>query len=91
MQTVNDLVEAAAELWERQPSLKRIVVKLNEGFSGEGNAILDLRKIPEMSPEKASHAERVATLHERMESMSFQAKMRRGRISPVAFQSWGRC
>jgi hypothetical protein len=74
MQTVNDLVEAAAELWERQPSLKRIVVKLNEGFSGEGNAILDLRKIAEVAPDKASHAERVATLHERMESMSFQAK-----------------
>lgn len=74
MQTVNDLVEAAAELWERQPSLKRIVVKLNEGFSGEGNAILDLRKIPEMAPKKASHAERVAMIHERMESMSFQAK-----------------
>lgn len=74
MKTVNDLVEAAAELWERQPSLKRIVVKLNEGFSGEGNAILDLRKIPEVAPEKASHTKRVATLHERMESMSFQAK-----------------
>lgn len=74
MKTVSDLVEAAAELWERQPSLKRIVVKLNEGFSGEGNAILDLRKIPEVAPEKASHTERVATLHERMASMSFQAK-----------------
>ena len=74
MQTVNDLVVAAAELWERQPSLKRIVVKLNEGFSGEGNAILDLRKIPEMAPDKASHAERVAAIQERMESMSFQAK-----------------
>jgi hypothetical protein len=52
MQTVNDLVEAAAELWERQPSLKRIVVKLNEGFSGEGNAILDLRKIAEVARTK---------------------------------------
>ena len=72
--TAEDLVEAAAQLWERQPSLKRMVVKLNEGFSGEGNAILDLRRIPEMAPGKASHAERVAAIHERMEHLSFQAK-----------------
>lgn len=72
--TADDLVEAAAELWERNPDLKRMVVKLNEGFSGEGNAILDLRTIPEMAPAKASHAQRVAALHERMEHLSFQAK-----------------
>ena len=32
----------AAQLWTRNPDLKRIVIKLNEGFSGEGNAILKL-------------------------------------------------
>jgi hypothetical protein len=72
--TAEDLVEAAAQLWERQPQLKRMVVKLNEGFSGEGNAILDLRRIPEVAPLKASHAERVAAIGDRMEHMSFQAK-----------------
>ena len=40
--TVADLVEAAVELWQRQPQLQRMVIKLNEGFSGEGNAILRL-------------------------------------------------
>jgi hypothetical protein len=72
--TADDLVEAAAELWERNLELKRMVVKLNEGFSGEGNAILDLRRIPEAAPQKASHAERVAAIHERMEHLSFQSK-----------------
>ena len=71
--TADDLAVAAAELWERQPELKRMVIKLNEGFSGEGNAILDLRRIPEVAPGKASHAERVAAIHERMEHLSFQA------------------
>jgi hypothetical protein len=71
---VEDLVEAAAQLWERNSELKRIVVKLNEGFSGEGNAILDLRRIPEATPGQASHAERVATLEKYMARMSFQAK-----------------
>jgi hypothetical protein len=42
MKTIPDLVQAAVALWERQPYLQRMVVKLNEGFSGEGNAILDL-------------------------------------------------
>jgi len=38
----DDLVEAVAQLWEAHPDLGRCVVKLNEGFSGEGNATLDL-------------------------------------------------
>ncbi|MFM6282571.1 MAG: carboxylate-amine ligase, partial [Dolichospermum sp.] len=33
-----DLANAGADLWERQPTLQRMVIKLNEGFSGEGNA-----------------------------------------------------
>ena len=36
-----DLVEGLAELWQERPQLKRFVVKLNDSFSGEGNAILD--------------------------------------------------
>lgn len=69
-----DLAVAAANLWERQPSLKRIVVKLNEGISGEGNALLDLRPIQNEAPGKASHSERVAAISDRFQSMSFQAK-----------------
>ncbi|MEB3296029.1 MAG: peptide ligase PGM1-related protein [Cyanobacteriota bacterium] len=39
---LDNLSEATAELWEAHPDLSRCVVKLNEGFSGEGNACLDL-------------------------------------------------
>jgi hypothetical protein len=39
------LAGAVAELWETHPQLERVVVKLNEGFSGEGNACLDLRPL----------------------------------------------
>ncbi|MFN7678888.1 MAG: peptide ligase PGM1-related protein, partial [Cyanobacteriota bacterium] len=42
---LDGLAEAAAELWERQPSLRRCVVKLNEGISGQGNAPLDLEPL----------------------------------------------
>ena len=39
---LDDLSEAAAQLWEDHPQLQRCVVKLNHGFSGEGNAPLPL-------------------------------------------------
>ena len=42
---VNDLATATARLWQKQPNLKRIVIKLNEGFSGEGNALLRLDEL----------------------------------------------
>ncbi|MGB7292039.1 MAG: peptide ligase PGM1-related protein [Thermodesulfobacteriota bacterium] len=36
-----EMVNALAILKRRNPSLKRALVKLNEGFSGEGNALFD--------------------------------------------------
>ena len=69
-----DLAEAAADLWERQPNLKRMVVKLNEGFSGEGNALLDLRPISDLAPSKASHSERVVGISNSFVELRFQAK-----------------
>jgi hypothetical protein len=42
---LDDLAEVAAELWERNPQLRRCVVKLNEGISGEGNAPLKLEPL----------------------------------------------
>jgi hypothetical protein len=68
-----DLAVAASDLWEQNPELKRIVIKLNEGFSGEGNAILDLRLISGVAPGSASSSARVAAILKSMEKMSFQA------------------
>lgn len=69
-----DLASRASQLWERQPTLKRMVVKLNEGISGEGNALLDLRPIARLAPPGGSHEERVAAISDRFATMSFQAK-----------------
>ncbi|MBW4464709.1 MAG: carboxylate-amine ligase [Pegethrix bostrychoides GSE-TBD4-15B] len=77
VKTVDELAEAAADLWERQPQLQRIVVKLNEGFSGGGNALLDLRGLAEAAPGAKSGATerslRVAALRQQFERMSFQS------------------
>ena len=74
VQTADELAEVAAELWERQPQLQRIVVKLNEGFSGGGNALLDLRLLDDMRPEATDHVTRVAALRRQFEQMSFQSE-----------------
>ncbi len=69
-----DLAEASADLWERQPTLKRMVVKLNEGFSGEGNALLDLKPIQDLAPPNANYAQRVEALEKSFDTLRFQAK-----------------
>jgi hypothetical protein len=68
-----DLAKVAVELWERQPDLKRMVVKLNEGFSGQGNALLDLRPIQQVAPGSATSAERLQVVRDRFEWLSFQS------------------
>ncbi len=42
----DDLVGAVAELKRRRPDLRRAVIKLNEGFSGEGNALFSYDGAP---------------------------------------------
>jgi PGM1 C-terminal domain len=69
----DDLSIAAAELWERNPDLKRIVVKLNEGFSGGGNALLTLKPLQQVAPGAGSMAERAAAIRDRFPYLSFQA------------------
>ncbi len=40
LKTYEDIVHAVAALKDMYPDLKKAVIKLNDGFSGEGNAIL---------------------------------------------------
>ncbi len=57
------LVDAVVELNARNPTLDTAIVKLNEGFSGEGNALLDLRGLRDApSPRSATRR----ALHERL-------------------------
>ncbi|MEL7079229.1 MAG: peptide ligase PGM1-related protein [Cyanobacteria bacterium J06648_1] len=72
VRNVADLLEELWQLWQRQPALQRIVVKLNEGFSGEGNALLDLRPIAEFSPQKQDTASAKTALSKQLKNMSFQ-------------------
>src|SRR6266478_4148452 len=45
-----ELIEAIAQMRVKKPSIKQVLVKLNEGVSGEGNAIIDLTGLPAVVP-----------------------------------------
>ncbi len=72
VQTADDLAIVAAELWERNPDLQRMVIKLNQGFSGEGNALLHLAPLAKAKPGEASHRQRVAHLRQALTQLRFQ-------------------
>ena len=44
--TKGDVIEAIARMRAKKPSIKQVLVKLNEGVSGEGNAVIDLTGLP---------------------------------------------
>ena len=44
--TKEGLIQAIAQMRARKPSIKQVLVKLNEGVSGEGNAVVDLTGLP---------------------------------------------
>ena len=47
LRDAGDVAEAIEELKRRYPDLRRVVIKLNEGFSGEGNAVFSYEGAPE--------------------------------------------
>jgi hypothetical protein len=67
-----ELAVATATVWEQDPSLKRIVIKLNEGFSGEGNAILDLRPLQAVAPGQGDPVQRLQAITAAFSALSFQ-------------------
>jgi hypothetical protein len=48
LHTLDDVVAGVRSMRERRPSLREAIVKLNEGVSGSGNALVDLTGLPEL-------------------------------------------
>jgi pheganomycin biosynthesis PGM1-like protein len=67
--SIDELVEAICRLRAKKRSLEQVLVKLNEGVSGEGNALVELRDLPE--PGAGSEAQ---AIRERVKAMSFELK-----------------
>ena len=66
LHTMDELTEAVLAM-RRQRAIPEVIVKLNEGVSGQGNALVDLRGVPE--PGDAHEREQVTA---RLEQMQFE-------------------
>ena len=67
-----DLIEAINGLWEEHDGIERMVVKQNSGFSGQGNAILNLSALRAVSPKSgAGRAAREQALANALPKMRF--------------------
>jgi hypothetical protein len=64
LSSVDDIVLAIAQMRVVKPSIRRAIVKLNEGVSGQGNALVDLGDLPTPGDpsEKDALAERVGAM-----------------------------
>jgi hypothetical protein len=67
LHTFDELVDATVRLRAERPTVSEVIVKLNEGVSGDGNALVDLRDLP--SPGSAAEREQVAL---RLRAMQFE-------------------
>ena len=64
---VDDLVEAIARMRAQKPAMHQVMVKLNEGVSGEGNALVTLGRLP--PPGDAGER---AAIRDRLRAMTFE-------------------
>jgi len=83
LRTVDDIVTAVRGMRHTRPSLQEAIVKLNDGVSGSGNAMLDLRDLPEpgAADEPSSISERLADLRPESDTITvpdFLAAFERG-------------
>lgn len=64
---VEALVSAIAQMRASRPAMRRVIVKLNEGVSGEGNAVVTLEGLP-----TPGDPQERAGIMERLRSMRFE-------------------
>ncbi len=67
---VEDIVEALSALKATHPTLRRAVVKLNEGFSGEGNALFYFTGM-----DARTEADRKRWIRDQLPNLRFEAPM----------------
>ena len=64
LHSFDDATDAIMKMLEERPSIDEVIVKLNEGVSGAGNALVDLRSIADTadSDRRAEVAQRVLSM-----------------------------
>src|SRR5882724_11764861 len=62
-----EVIGAIAQMRAKKPSIQQVLLKLNEGVSGEGNAIIDLTGLP-----PPGNSNELTMLEERLRAMKFE-------------------
>jgi hypothetical protein len=84
LHTLDEIVAAVQGMRARRPSLTQAIVKLNEGVSGAGNALVDLHGLPAIgSPDEA------AAITERILAMAPEAEGLAVDVFLAAFEKHG--
>jgi hypothetical protein len=75
----DDLVEAIIQMRAKKSSIKQVLVKLNEGVSGEGNALVDLSGLPPSgdSNEWTAIEDRLKTMQFELKGITYDSYMRK--------------
>lgn len=68
----HDIVNALDDLWQVNPDIRRAVVKLNEGFSGKGNAMFYFDGIKQFR--EAGQDERRQQIAQQLHHLRFESK-----------------
>ncbi|GAA1446200.1 peptide ligase PGM1-related protein [Mycobacterium cookii] len=82
--TLDDLVTAVARMRTRRPELAEVIVKINEGVSGSGNALVELRDLPTPGSD-----DEPAVLRDRLEGLQPEAADLTPSDFLVAFEQLG--
>jgi hypothetical protein len=84
LHTVDDIVAAVQAMRVKRPTLTEAIVKLNDGVSGSGNALVDLHGLPPSgSPEEA------AAITERLLGMELESRKLTLDVYLAAFEEHG--
>jgi hypothetical protein len=67
--SLDEVTHAISAMLARRPAMAEVIVKLNEGVSGAGNALVDLRGIADLA-----EAERRDAIAERVRSMQLESE-----------------
>jgi hypothetical protein len=70
LHSLEEVVSALLQMCRQRPSIAQAVVKLNEGVSGEGNALVDLANLTE--PNEAGITERLRTMRFELAGTRFE-------------------
>jgi hypothetical protein len=74
-----DVVGAMARMRAQKPSIRKVIVKLNEGISGIGNAVVDLEDLvpPGDASERDALAERLRAMRFELQGVEYDSYMRK--------------